>query len=97
MPPSKIYTITKYTRDRAKKLGVTVRRSTNKKKKIDVFNKKGKRIASVGAIGYKDYPTYIKTEGIEEAKKRRKAYKTRHEKHRHIKGTNSYYADQLLW
>ena len=90
------YTITRYTKNKAKKLGVIVKRSTNKKKKLDVF-KKGKKIATVGAMGYKDYPTYLKTEGKEKANKRRKAYKTRHEKDRHKKGSNGYYADQLLW
>ena len=90
------YTITQYTKNKAKKLGVTVKRSTNKKKKLDVF-KNGKKIATVGAMGYKDYPTYLKTEGKEKANKRRKAYKMRHEKDRHNKGSNGYYADQLLW
>ncbi|MGI9555591.1 MAG: hypothetical protein ACR2M9_01905 [Cyanophyceae cyanobacterium] len=91
------YTITTYTKNQAKKLGVVVKKSKNKKKKIDVFNKDGKKIASVGAIGYKDYPTYIKTEGKEKADKRRKLYKIRHNKYRNIKGTNSYWADKLLW
>ena len=99
------YTITTYTRNQAKKLGVKVKRSTNSKKKIDVFkmvkNAKGKlvekKVASVGAIGYGDYPTFMKTKGKEYADKRRAAYKKRHQKYRNIKGTNSYYADKLLW
>ena len=33
----------------------------------------------------------------EKANKRRKLYKIRHERHRNIKGTKSYYADKLLW
>ena len=99
------YTITAYTRAKAKSLGVKVRRSTNSKKKIDVFkmvkNAKGKsvekKVGSVGAIGYGDYPTFMKTKGKEFANKRRTAYKKRHQKYRNIKGTNSYYADKLLW
>ena len=91
-----MYSITKYTKDRAKKLGVVVKPSTNKKKKIDVFKDK-KKIASVGAIGYMDYPNYIKKIGKEKAEVKRKAYKKRHEKDRHKKGSNGYYADQLLW
>jgi len=90
------YNITQYTRSQAKKLGVSVKKSTNSKKKIDVF-KNGKKIASVGATGYKDYPTYMKKEGKEIAIKKRKAYKARHEKYRHNVGTKSYYADKLLW
>ena len=90
------YTITKYTRDRAKALGVVVKKSKNKKKKLDVFKDK-KKIASVGSIGYGDFPTFKRTKGKEYADKRRKAYKKRHQKYRNIKGTNSYYADKLLW
>jgi len=90
------YTITKYTRNQAKKLGVTVKPSVNSKKKIDVF-KDGKKIASVGAIGYKDYPTYTKTKGKAYADDRRRLYKIRHQKNRNKVGTNSYYADKLLW
>lgn len=90
------YKITAYTRNQAKKLGVVVKRSINSKKKIDVF-KNGKKIASVGAIGYNDYPTYMASMGKEYADNRRRLYKIRHEKNRHKVGTNSYYADKLLW
>lgn len=90
------YKITAYTLRRAKELGVSVRPSTIKGKKIDVF-KKGKKIASIGAIGYGDYPTFMKTKGKEYAERRRKAYKNRHEKDRHIVESNGWYADKLLW
>lgn len=95
------YSITDYTKAQAKKLGVTVRASSVKGKKIDVF-KDGKKVASVGAIGYLDYPTFkiqeergIVPKGT--AEKRRKAYKNRHDKDRKVKNSNGYYADQLLW
>ena len=90
------YTITRYTRKQAKKHGVKVKLSTNPKKKIDVF-KKGKKIASVGATGYGDFPTFQKTEGMKSAKRHRKNYKRRHEKDRHVKGSPGFYADKLLW
>jgi len=90
------YIITSYTKGKAKKLGVTVKPSTNKKKKIDVF-KDGKKIASVGAVGYGDFPTFKKTKGKKYADERRRLYKIRHNKHRGKVGTNSYWADQLLW
>ena len=92
----KKYTITRYTRKQAKKYGVKVKLSTNPKKKIDVF-KKGKKIASVGATGYGDFPTFQKTEGMKSAKRHRKNYKRRHEKDRHVKGSPGFYADKLLW
>ena len=90
------YMIKQYTKKQAKKLGVSVKPSTNPKKKIDVFDKDGNKIASVGAIGYNDYPTYLETDK-KIAEKKRRAYKARHEKDRNIKNTNGFYADKLLW
>ena len=72
-------------------------RILNKAKKIDVFDKYGNKITSVGARGYADYPTYLNMFGKAYADKRRKLYKIRHNKDRHIKGSAGYYADQLLW
>lgn len=95
------YKIKRHTFIQAKKLGVVVKPSTRKGKKIDVF-KNGKKLVSVGATGYKDYPTYMKLErqGKFEkgyANKRRKLYKIRHKKDRNVKGSAGYYADKLLW
>ena len=90
------YKITNYTKDKAKKLGVEVKVSKVKGKKLDVF-KDGKKIASVGALGYSDYPTYIKDPGKDYADKRRTLYKIRHKKDKDVKGTKGYYADRLLW
>jgi len=91
-----MYHITNYTYKKAKQLGVTVKPSTNKTKKIDVY-KKGKKFASVGANGMNDYPTYMKKYGSIYAKTRRRLYKMRHEKDRHKKWTNGWLADKLLW
>jgi hypothetical protein len=95
------YKIKKYTKNQAKKIGVIVKPSSSKGKKIDVF-KKGVKVASVGAIGYNDYPTYMELERKGKvskgtAKLRRKLYKIRHKKDRNIKNSNGYYADKLLW
>ena len=90
------YNITKYTQEQAKKLGVEVRVSSNPQKKIDVF-REGKKIASVGATGYSDYPTYVKSHGREVAQERRRLYKLRHHQHRNILDSNAYCADKLLW
>tara|TARA_R110000765_G_scaffold271719_2_gene370481 strand:+ start:431 stop:709 length:279 start_codon:yes stop_codon:yes gene_type:complete len=91
-----VYTITSYSRKQAKKIGVTIKKSKVKGKKIAVF-KKGKKVADVGALGYKDFPTYTKTKGKVYANKRRKLYKIRHQKTRTKKGSRSYYADKILW
>jgi hypothetical protein len=97
-----MYKITKYSFEQAKKLGVTIKPSNNKEKKIDVFNKQGEKLASIGALGMGDYPTYMRLEKegkVEKgtAMKRRKLYKQRHESDRHTKGTNGFYADKILW
>lgn len=91
------YRITSYTKARARELNVTVKPSSVKGKKIDVFNKKGEKLASVGYLGMGDYPTFIKKKGKEYADVRRRLYKQRHEKDRHKRGSAGYYADKLLW
>jgi hypothetical protein len=91
-----MYEITNYSKDQAKKLGVQIKPSTRKDKKIDVF-KNNEKVASIGGKGYKDFPTYKKEKGLEYAKERRKLYKERHEKDRHKKGSAGYYADKILW
>jgi len=91
------YKILPYTKRQAKKLGVKVRPSTKKGKKIDVLDWNNQYIMSVGGYGYKDYPTYWKEKGKEYADKRRALYKKRHEKDRHKEGSAGYYADKLLW
>ena len=99
-----MYKITAYTLARAKDLGVIVKPSSNKLKKIDVY-KNGIKIASVGGIKqdgtpYMDYPTYIKTKGLEYANERRRLYLKRHSKEpKENKGvkTPSYWSDKLLW
>ena len=92
-----MYTITEYSRDQAKKLGVTIKPSTNKGKKIDVFDKDGKKLASVGALGMGDYPTYMKTKGQAYADERRRLYRIRHGKTMDKVGSPSYYAAAILW
>ena len=91
-----MYTITEYSRDQAKKLGVTIKPSTSKGKKIDVF-KDGEKLASVGALGMSDYPTYMKTKGKEYADERRRLYRIRHGKTMDKVGSPSYYAARILW
>jgi hypothetical protein len=95
------YRITDYTKKRAKQLGVEIFPSRTKGKKIDVF-RGGQKVASVGALGYPDYPTWMKLEAQGKVPKgfaemRRKNYKSRHQKNRLKKGSAGYYADQLLW
>jgi len=92
----RMYNILPYSKEQAKKLGVEIKPSKNKNKKIDVY-KNDKKVASIGNINYKVFPTYMKEEGLEKAKERRKLYKIRHDKDRKIKGTAGFYADKILW
>jgi hypothetical protein len=88
------YHITKYSYDQAKKLNVDIKPSSNKKKKIDVF-KDHKKIASIGSIGYLDFPNFVIKKGLDYANERRKLYKQRHKKD--LNGKNGFYANKILW
>jgi hypothetical protein len=95
------YTITAYTRRRASALGVQVKPSTRKGKKIDVF-KGGKKVASLGALGMMDFPNFKKAEREGRVKpgtaeRRRKAYMVRHRKDKDVYGSPGYYAANLVW
>jgi hypothetical protein len=72
-----MYDILPYTKAKAKAMGLTVTPSTRAGKKIDVYQD-GKYLDSVGALGYKDYPTYTKEMGKAYADKRRRLYYARH-------------------
>lgn len=91
-----VYKITNYTYKQAKKIGLKLKPSMNKTKKIDVY-KNGKKIGTVGAYGMNDYPTYMNKYGKKYAKTRRRLYKIRHNKDRNIKWSNGWLADKLLW
>ena len=73
----------------AKKIGVAVKPSTRKGKKLDVF-KGGIKVASIGDKNYEDF-TKLGDE------KRRTAYKKRHQATRTNVGSPSYFADKILW
>lgn len=91
------YRIKSYSLEQARKLGVTIKPSSVEGKKIDVFNKKGEKLASIGALGYGDYPTFKEQKGKEFADEKRRLYKMRHAKDRVVRGTPGYYADKILW
>lgn len=84
-----VYSISSYSKQQAKKLGVQIQFSSNPKKKIDVF-KNGIKIASIGATGYSDYAT-------SKDKERRRLYRIRHKGEDKVIGSNGYFAWKLLW
>lgn len=91
-----MYEIKPYSFKQAKKLGVDIKPSSDKNKKIDVL-KGDKKIASIGDKRYNDYPTYIQTKGLEYANKRRELYKLRHNKDKDVKGSAGFFASRILW
>ena len=91
-----MYHITNYSKQQAQKLGVTVKPSTRKHKKIDVYQQ-GKLVASIGDSRYLDYPNYVKLNGIAYAERKRSLYKMRHSKDRQKKNSPGFYADSILW
>jgi hypothetical protein len=84
-----MYVITKYSFDKAKRLGVEIVPSTVKNKKIDVY-KNGIKVASIGDSRYTDFATTGN-------KEQRRRFKLRFDKTRKVVGSNSYWSDQLLW
>ena len=83
------YEIKQYSIDQAKKHGYTVKVSSNKKKKLDVYED------SIGNSRYKDYPTYIEERGLTFANVRRALYHNRHKKDIEIKGSPGYLSSIL--
>lgn len=92
-----MYKISKYSYAKAKKLNLIIKPSKNPKKKIDVFNKNGKFLKSIGAKGYFDYPSYLKKFGKVYADQRKKLYKQRHANNLNVKNSAGYFANQILW
>jgi hypothetical protein len=92
-----MYNITPYTYKKAKQLGVFVRPSVKKGKKIDIYDNDGEYITSVGGYGFLDYGNYLIERGKEYADKRRALYKMRHRKDLNVKYSNGWWADNLLW
>ena len=86
------YQVQPYTKQQAKRLGVEVAPSTKKGKKLDVY-RDGELIASVGAKGYNDYPTYLASDGKAVADERRRLYHLRHTKNT----LREKLARELLW
>lgn len=90
------YKIKQYSFDRAAELGVTIKPSTKKGKKIDVFDN-GRKLASIGDKNYNDYPTYVENKGKDFAENRRRLYRIRHKDELNKVGTPGYFANKILW
>jgi hypothetical protein len=96
-----VYRILYNQRKAAKRLGVVIRPSTLKNKKIDVY-KNGFKVASIGDIRYNDYWVYKRLEKSGDvdfgtADQRRQLYKVRNSQECQAKGTPGFYACKILW
>ena len=92
-----MYNILPYSYKNAQTLGVKIKPSKIKNKKIDVYDFNNQLICSIGDIHYKDYPTYYITNGKEYAEDRRKKYWSRHKKDISKNGSKGYYSGHILW
>ena len=90
------YKITKYTYEKAKELGLTVKVSKFPLKKLDVY-KDNVYLASVGDSKYMDYPNYIIVYGQIHANERKRLYVNRHKKNSDVKYSKQWLALNLLW
>jgi len=88
-----MYDITPRSKKIAKENNLTIKPSNDGIHKIDVFDKKG-FITSIGALGYKDYATYLNTKTKEYADNRKRLYNIRHKNDKNIKGKLS---KLILW
>ena len=89
-----MYVIKKYSYDQAKALGVTIKPSTFKNKKIDVY-KDNNFICSIGDSRFYDFPSYLEIDK-DLALERRRLYHIRHKKD-NVEGTKGYYSLKILW
>jgi len=89
------YLIKPQQKTAAKKLGVTIKPSQVKGKKIAVF-KAGEKVADIGALGYGDYWTYYQADKSL-ARYKRASYQVRHEGEQNKIGSPGYYAWYILW
>ena len=102
MRPPK-FTIKSRHKTQARRLGYMIAPSKVKGKKLDVFDRNGNKIASIGAKGYWDYLSYLEAEQKGKfpkgyAEDKRKQYRARHSKERlQAKDTAGYLAYYILW
>lgn len=87
-----MYPIKPYHLEQARRLGVTIKPSTKKNYKLDVY-KDGEYVTSIGDSRYKDYIIYREERGEAYADERRRLYKLRHKK----EGIRGRLASAILW
>lgn len=89
-----MYEIKDYSFKKAKELSLTIKPSTRKNKKIDVY-KDDDYLFSIGSIKNFDYPTYVLEKGKAYAEKKKALYHQRHRKD--LKYFKGFVAMYILW
>jgi len=98
-----MYSISKYTKDKADELGLKLFPSQNPKKKLEVYNKvSGNFMGYIGGGGYNDFYSYLEQEKLGNypkgyALERRRLYYNRHSKDISRVGSKGWLAWCLLW
>lgn len=98
-----MYVISDYTKEVAKKLGLLIFSSENRKKKLEVYDKAtGKFIGYLGDSKYMDYFSYLEQEKLGKyprgyADERRRLYFNRHHKDIENIGSKGFLVWRLLW
>jgi len=90
-----MYDITDYTRERARKLGYTVKASVHRGRKIDVF-KGDKYITSLGDTRYGDYGTFLESKDKGESKEKKRAYAEERRRLYHLRHTHPTFREKLV-
>jgi len=92
-----LYHLRPYHKLMAKRLGVGIKPSTKGNYKIDVFDKDGEYITSIGDKRYKDFVVYAEEDGYEVAERRRDLYHKRHRKDSQAPNSRGFYSANILW
>ena len=92
-----MYEITSYSKQKAKEYNVILKSNTKGKYKIDIFDKNGNYITSIGDVNYLDYPSYLRERGKEFADNRRRLYHIRHKKDISNVGSRGWWSSVILW
>jgi hypothetical protein len=89
-----MYKILPYSYKKAKMLGLTIKPSQSKNKKIDVYQN-GDFLYSIGSKTYLDFPTMAQYD-LNYALERRRLYHLRHRKD-NVYGTRGWASLNILW
>ena len=90
-----MYIIQPYSLTRAEQLGVILKPSQNKNRKIDIYDTENNFICSCGDTRYYDFPYYLNRYGLAYAEAKRHLYHIKNKPKR--KNTASYFEKEILW